>query len=107
MTVSALLLDLDGTLVDSEPMHRAGYPAFFDARGREEPDLSLFTARRAEDVFATKPGPWAGAELGVLAAEVGALIDPGVRPGGRDHGRQRACSRDTECLHNTTGGSKL
>ena len=31
--VSALLLDLDGTLVDSEPLHRAGFEAWFAARG--------------------------------------------------------------------------
>ena len=33
VTPAALLLDLDGTLVDSEPLHRAAYRAFFEARG--------------------------------------------------------------------------
>jgi mannitol-1-/sugar-/sorbitol-6-phosphatase len=80
MTPAALLLDLDGTLVDSEPMIRAAYRAFFEARGWEAPDLSLFTGRRAEDVFATEPGPWAGQDLAALAAEVGALIDPDAVP---------------------------
>ena len=58
--VSALLLDLDGTLVDSEPLHRRGYEAYFAHQGWDVPDLTIFTGRRAEDVFATEPGPWAG-----------------------------------------------
>lgn len=60
MTPSAVLLDLDGTLVDSEPIHRAAYRAFFRERGWEVPegDLALFTGRRAREVFATIPGPW-------------------------------------------------
>ena len=68
--VSALLLDLDGTLVDSEPIHRRGYRAFFAHKGWEVPDLSLFTGRRAEDVFATEPGPWAGLDPAEVLAEV-------------------------------------
>jgi sugar-phosphatase len=77
---AALLLDLDGTLVDSEPVHRAAYRAFFEARGWEVPDLSLFTGRRAEDVFAVEPGPWEGADLEALAAEVTALAHRGELP---------------------------
>ena len=80
MTPSALLLDLDGTLVDSEPVHRAAYRAFFEARGWDSPDLSLFTGRRAEDVFAAEPGPWAGHDLDALAAEVTALVDVSGSP---------------------------
>ena len=80
MTPTALLLDLDGTLVDTEPLNRAAYRAFFAARGWAEPDLSLFTGRRAEDVFATEPGPWVGEDLPALAAEVVALIDPDAVP---------------------------
>jgi sugar-phosphatase len=67
---SALLLDLDGTLVDSEPIHRAGYRAFFAHKGWDVPDLSVFTGRRAEDVFATEPGPWAGLDPRAVLAEV-------------------------------------
>ena len=70
MRPAALLLDLDGTLVDSEPIHRAAYRAFFRERGWAEPDLSLFTGRRAEDVFSAEPGPWTGLDLDALAAEV-------------------------------------
>jgi sugar-phosphatase len=79
-TPRALLLDLDGTLVDSEPVHRAAYRAFFEARGWDLPDLSLFTGRRAEDVFDTEPGPWQGEDLEALAAEVTGLIDPDAVP---------------------------
>jgi sugar-phosphatase len=67
---AALLLDLDGTLVDSEPLHRRGYRAFFAAQGWELPDLSMFTGRRAEDVFATEPGPWTGMDLVALTASI-------------------------------------
>lgn len=83
---SALLLDLDGTLVDSEPIHRRGYESYFAERGWEVPDLSVFTGRRAEDVFATEPGPWAGADpqqvlAGVLrhVPDEAALAVPGAR----------------------------
>jgi sugar-phosphatase len=80
VTPAALLLDLDGTLVDSEPVHRAAYRAFFEARGWEPPDLTLFTGRRAEDVFATEPGPWAGHDFDALAEEVTALVDVSGAP---------------------------
>jgi sugar-phosphatase len=68
--VSALLLDLDGTLVDSEPIHRRGYEAYFAHRGWDVPDLTIFTGRRAEDVFATEPGPWSGLDPATVLAEV-------------------------------------
>ncbi len=74
MRPAALLLDLDGTLVDSEPLHRESYRAFFEARGWDAPDLALFTGRRAEDVFAANPGPWTGHDYDALAAEVTALV---------------------------------
>ncbi len=85
--VSGLLLDLDGTLVDSEPLHRAGYEAYFAHRGWDVPDLSVFTGRRAEDVFATEPGPWAGLDPAEVLAGVLAHVPdeaaPAV-PGARD-----------------------
>ncbi len=68
--VSAFLLDLDGTLVDSEPIHRRGYEAYFAHRGWDVPDLTIFTGRRAEDVFATEPGPWSGLDPATVLAEV-------------------------------------
>ncbi|HEY0948564.1 HAD family phosphatase [Nocardioides sp.] len=77
---AALLLDLDGTLVDTEPMHRAAYRRFFEGHGWEVPDLSLFTGRRAADVFATEAGPWTGEDGHALAREVMACIDPEALP---------------------------
>lgn len=67
---TALLLDLDGTLVDSEPLHRASYVAWFAHRGWELPDLSIFAGRRAQDVFASHAGPWTGEDPDALAREV-------------------------------------
>ena len=75
---AALLLDLDGTLVDSEPLHRASYVAWFAHRGWEVPDLGIFTGRRAEDVFATTEGPWTGEDPDVLAREVVSFIPDGA-----------------------------
>jgi sugar-phosphatase len=80
VTPAALLLDLDGTLVDSEPVHREAYRRFFAARGWDVPDLSWFTGRRAEDVFAANPGPWTGHDYDALADEVTALVAEGAVP---------------------------
>jgi mannitol-1-/sugar-/sorbitol-6-phosphatase len=69
---AALLLDLDGTLVDSEPVHRAAYAAFFAARGWSVHDdtYAHFVGRRGADVFGTLPGPWTGEDPEALVAEV-------------------------------------
>ena len=69
---AALLLDLDGTLVDSEPMHRAAYASFFAARGWSVDDdtYAHFVGRRGADVFGTLPGPWTGEDPEALVAEV-------------------------------------
>jgi sugar-phosphatase len=75
-----LLLDLDGTLVDSEPLQREGYRLFFAARGWEVPDLSLFTGRRAEDVLGTIDGPWRDHDHAAIAREVTALVPRDVAP---------------------------
>lgn len=77
---TALLLDLDGTLVDSEPIHQAAYRAFFAQRGWEAPDLALFTGRRAEDVFVVEPGPWTGLDPVALAEEVMEFVFAGEDP---------------------------
>lgn len=80
MRPAALLLDLDGTLVDSEPLQREGYRRFFDARGWPAPDLSVFTGRRAADVFPILPGPWQGHDPVPLSQEVVGLVPRGVPP---------------------------
>ncbi len=80
MRPAALLLDLDGTLVDSEPLQRIGYQRFFEARGWETPDLRLFTGRRGADVFASEPGPWDGHDAVALAAEVTGLVPRDLTP---------------------------
>lgn len=80
MRPAALLLDLDGTLVDSEPLQRIGYQRFFEARGWEVPDLGLFTGRRGADVFASEPGPWLGHDAAALAAEVTGLVPQDLTP---------------------------
>ncbi|MDZ5660471.1 HAD family phosphatase [Nocardioides sp. S-58] len=85
--VSALLLDLDGTLVDSEPLHRRGYESFFAHKGWDVPDLTIFTGRRAADVFATEPGPWAGLDPEAVLAEVLTHVPDeaaGAVPGARE-----------------------
>lgn len=84
--VSALLLDLDGTLVDSERLHRRGYERCFAERGWDVPDLGIFTGRRALDVFTTEPGPWSGHDPQVVLDEVLGHVpdeDPEPVPGAR------------------------
>jgi mannitol-1-/sugar-/sorbitol-6-phosphatase len=76
----ALLLDLDGTLVDSEHIHQEAYRAFFAERGWVVEDLTVFTGRRAQDVFATTPGPWTGADPHELAAAVVARTPEDATP---------------------------
>ncbi len=73
--VAALLLDLDGTLVDSEPLHRARYRTWFAHRGWAYDDAvaARFTGRRADDVFRSVDGPWSGEDPDALLAEIVAL----------------------------------
>lgn len=87
MSPAALLLDLDGTLVDSEAIHRRGYAAFFAHRGWDVPDLAIFTGRRAADVFASEPGPWSGSDPQALHDEALPFVPhdlPTPVPGARD-----------------------
>ena len=73
--VAALLLDLDGTLVDSEPLHRERYRTWFTRRGWPYDDdvAALFTGRRADDVFRSVDGPWRGEDPAALVADLLAL----------------------------------
>lgn len=85
--VAALLLDLDGTLVDSEGFHREVFTTWFAAHGWPvSPQvLAGFTGRRADDVLATEPGPWVGEDVAVMLAELlahmTALPRPPLAPG--------------------------
>lgn len=84
--VSALLLDLDGTLVLSEKAHRLTWQHFFDTWGVEVDDAtyrSTFMGRRANDVLAAEPGPWTGHDLSDITAAMmahaetlGHAVDP-------------------------------
>lgn len=80
---AGLLLDLDGTLVDSEPVHVAAYREYFCGRGWRVQDevIGEFTGRRAPEVFATLPGPWSGEDPFALTEGVlDALRCTTVRP---------------------------
>ena len=72
----ALLLDLDGTLVDSEPIHRAGFERWFAHRGWafDREVASLFTGRRADDVLRTVDGPWSGGDPTQMFHEIVAMV---------------------------------
>lgn len=89
--LNGVLLDLDGTLLDSEPLHRSAYQTLFDNRGWDvSPDTySLFVGRRGADVFATTPGPWADEDPDALVAEViGYLSESEASPVAVDGGAE-------------------
>jgi sugar-phosphatase len=70
---AGLLLDLDGTLVLSERVHRLTWRHFFDVWGAEVDDHEYeqtFMGRRATDVLAAVPGPWTGRNLRAISAEM-------------------------------------
>ncbi|PFG38566.1 sugar-phosphatase [Georgenia soli] len=79
---AGLLLDLDGTLVDSEPTHRAAFATYFARRGWDVPAdmLHLFAGRRGAEVFAAVEGPWTGEDPMGLAHEVIACLDVETYP---------------------------
>ncbi|WP_170297295.1 HAD family hydrolase [Georgenia thermotolerans] len=79
---AALLLDLDGTLVDSEPTHRAAYRRYFARRGWrvDEAAVRAFAGRRGAEAFAELDGPWAGEDPHELTAAVIACLDLAADP---------------------------
>lgn len=79
---AGLLLDLDGTLVDSEPMQRAAFRTYFARRGWDVPErvIRRFMGRRGADAFAALDGPWRGEDPVRLTAEVLACLDPAAHP---------------------------
>lgn len=80
---AGLLLDLDGTLVDSESVHHVAYQQYFSGRGWHVQDQVIweFSGRRAPDVFATLQGPWTGEDpLALTEGVLDALRQSTVRP---------------------------
>lgn len=90
--VTAALFDLDGTLVDSEPVHRAAWRSFFDSRGwevSEETYAAHFVGRRGADAFRSVDGPWRDEDPEELLEEVlrhvsAVTVEPGSIPGAAD-----------------------
>lgn len=79
---AGLLLDLDGTLVDSEPMQRAAFRTYFARRGWDVPEdvIRQFMGRRGYESFAVLDGPWRGEDPYALTEGVIACIDPEADP---------------------------
>jgi sugar-phosphatase len=83
---AGLLLDLDGTLVLSEGVHRVTWRHFFDVWGADVDETQYeqsFKGRRATDVLAAVQGPWSGRDLAAISAEMmahaqtlGSEVDP-------------------------------
>jgi mannitol-1-/sugar-/sorbitol-6-phosphatase len=70
---TGLLLDLDGTLVLSERVHRQTWRHFFDTWGADVDEREYeqtFMGRRASDVLAAVRGPWTGRNLRAIQAEM-------------------------------------
>jgi sugar-phosphatase len=85
---AGLLLDLDGTLVDSEPVHQQAFRLFFADRDWDVPDdvVRQFAGRRAAEVFPSLDGPWRGEDpraltAGVMAATRRTTVEPVPVPG--------------------------
>lgn len=79
---AGLLLDLDGTLVDSEPMQQAAFHDYFHQRGWDVPQhvVRQFLGRRGYESFAAVDGPWRGEDPVALTDAVIAMIDPVAHP---------------------------
>ncbi|HEY3437208.1 MAG TPA: HAD family phosphatase [Actinotalea sp.] len=80
---AGLLLDLDGTLLDSEPVHQAAFREYFAGRGWTVADdvVAQFAGRRAHEVFPVLDGPWNGEDPYALTeAVLDALRRTSVRP---------------------------
>jgi sugar-phosphatase len=79
----AVVFDLDGTLVDSEPRSRAAWRRVFEARGTA-PDEALirsFVGRRGQDVLALLADRLPGVDPDTLMAEAAAYVSaPGQPP---------------------------
>ncbi|MFJ9752284.1 HAD family hydrolase [Streptomyces chartreusis] len=72
----AVLLDLDGTLVLSEEVHRLAWQAFFDTWGVTVTDADYeqhYMGRRPSDVIAGVPGPWTGTDAAAVLSTMTAF----------------------------------
>ncbi|WP_191971627.1 HAD family hydrolase [Streptomyces luteolifulvus] len=72
----AVLLDLDGTLVLSEEVHRLAWQAFFDTWGVTVSDADYeqhYMGRRPSDVIAAVPGPWTGTDAAAVLSTMTAF----------------------------------
>ncbi|MDQ0848010.1 HAD family phosphatase [Streptomyces sp. V1I6] len=72
----AVLLDLDGTLVLSEDVHRRAWQAFFDTWGVEVTDADYeqrYMGRRPSDIITGVPGPWTGTDPAAALATMTAF----------------------------------
>lgn len=72
-----LLLDLDGTLIDSEHTHLAAYRRMFQAKGWQVTDaeMDIFKGRPGPEVFQNEPGPWRGLDPEKLGLEARSYVD--------------------------------
>ncbi|MGW7359955.1 HAD family hydrolase [Streptomyces sp. NPDC054802] len=72
----AVLLDLDGTLVLSEDVHRRAWQAFFDTWGVQVTDTDYeqrYMGRRPGDIITGVPGPWTGTDPAAALATMTAF----------------------------------
>jgi sugar-phosphatase len=78
----AVVFDLDGTLVDSEPRSRAAWRHVFEARGTvpDEALIRSFVGRRGRDVLALLADRLPGHDPDVLMAEAAAHVNAPGRP---------------------------
>ena len=72
-----LLLDLDGTLIDSEHTHLAAYRRMFKAKGWQisDSEMDIFKGRPGPEVFQSEPGPWSGLDPEKLGLEARSYVD--------------------------------
>lgn len=76
-SLQGLLLDLDGTLIDSEHTHLAAYRRMFAAKGWRvaEEEMEIFKGRPGPEVFQSEPGPWSGLDPEKLGLEARSYVD--------------------------------
>ena len=76
-SLKGLLLDLDGTLIDSEHTHLAAYRRMFATKGWRiaEEEMEIFKGRPGPEVFQSEPGPWRGLDPEALGLEARSYVD--------------------------------